>query len=608
MAIQGPAWDNSTEYPSFDSDLYRQDSEKVRALTQQIRERIAKQTSLLQQPEIMPANEQSWVRELQEISVLRQEASTLGFNLMTYANLEGSIDAKDPRARKELTRVQDLMSDLEAAYLPVGLYLKRCPHALVEKYLQHAVTRSEAFWLKEGRRFEIYSLSTAEEVTLTQFYNHGPAAWGNLYNQISGAVQVEMPAGKIGLAQANGLLRSNRESERREAWEAIQKAWKPQEESISAILNNLAGWRLEEYRKRGEAARARSPEVQMDFLSFPLRDSRIERSSLTAMMNAVAARSDLSAKAMNLMAKSLGKKKIDPWDILAPAPQKGDSTYPFEEAIALIRKTYSSLHPEMADFLDLMVKNKWIDGRVLPNKRTGAFCAGFKKSRAPRVFQTYMGSLQDVSTLAHELGHAFHNWVMRDLPLPETRYPMTLAETASIFSETALADEMGKTGRDSVRFEVAWADVSDALIFLANIPARFEFEKNFYEQRKSGPLTPTELNQLTDKAWRKFYGEHLSKTEEQFWMTKLHFSIAGVSFYNFPYTFGYLFSLAVYSMREEWGAEFYPRYCALLRDTGRMTAEEVARRHLGCELSSEEFWEKSLTIVEAKIQSFEKLV
>jgi oligoendopeptidase F len=141
-----------------------------------------------------------------------------------------------------------------------------------------------------------------------------------------------------------------------------------------------------------------------------------------------------------------------------------------------------------------------------------------------------------------------------------------------------------------------------------NIPARFDFEKNFYEARLNGALSPAELSDMTDKAWRKWYGEEISETESQYWMTKLHLSISGVSFYNFPYTFGYLFSLGIYAKRAEMGADFFKAYTEILRDTGRMTAEDLIQKHLGQDIRQPEFWLGSIGIVEKKVTEFEKML
>jgi oligoendopeptidase F len=221
---------------------------------------------------------------------------------------------------------------------------------------------------------------------------------------------------------------------------------------------------------------------------------------------------------------------------------------------------------------------------------------------------TYTGGMREVLTLAHELGHAFHSWAMRDLPIQESQYPMTLAETASTFAEAATMDHLiGQATTDTQRLALCWSDLREAETFLLNIPARFHFEKAFYERRQAGPVAASGLKDLMLEAWQNTYGDTLAAGDAMFWASKLHFSLASVSFYNFPYTFGYLFSLGIFARRAELGEKFYPAYVALLRDTGRMTAEDVARRHLGVDLTQPGFWDASLKIIEAKVTRVEAL-
>ena len=195
---------------------------------------------------------------------------------------------------------------------------------------------------------------------------------------------------------------------------------------------------------------------------------------------------------------------------------------------------------------------------------------------------TYTGGASDVITLAHELGHAYHSWVMRDLPDCQRRYGMSLAETASTFGEAIVRDDLlARAGSPAEELAIVWEEASALVAFILNIPARFDFEKGFCEARAERPLRPAELNEMMSAAWKKWYGDCLAEPDPLFWASKLHFYISGLSFYNFPYLFGYLFSLGVYARRDELGDEFFPRYEALLRDTGRMTAEDLAAKHLG---------------------------
>lgn len=212
-------------------------------------------------------------------------------------------------------------------------------------------------------------------------------------------------------------------------------------------------------------------------------------------------------------------------------------------------------------------------------------------------------------TLAHELGHAFHNWVMRDMPICQTRYPMTLAETASIFAENVVRDHMLNQAKSKEeKLEMLWEELSSCYALMVNIPVRFEFEKAFYEQREQGDLDASQLCQLMSNTWKAWYGESMSQPDSYFWASKLHFSISEVSFYNYPYLFGYLFSIGVYSQRAEKAERFYADYVDLLRDTGSMMAEDVVKKHLGMDLSGSEFWQQSIDTVKAKIDEFEALL
>ncbi len=376
------------------------------------------------------------------------------------------------------------------------------------------------------------------------------------------------------------------------------------QESFASILNALSGWRLTEYQMR-------SNEKDVHFLDPSLRQSRITAETLDSMLSVAKANRSVGQKAGQLMAKVHGLDTMKPWNHMAAMPSlSGDKkTYAFDEAIALIREAFSQVHQEMADFVDMMVENGWIDAKPSENRRLGAYCTKFAATRSPLVFMTWGGSRSDLLTLAHELGHAFHNWVMRDMPLCQTRYPMTLAETASIFAENIVRDSLlAKANSREEKLEMLWEELTSCYALMVNIPVRFEFEKAFYEQRSQGELTPAQLCELMGEKWADWYGDSMSQADRYFWASKLHFSISEVSFYNYPYLFGYLFSLGVYSQREEKGAQFYSDYIALLRDTGSMKAEQVVEKHLGMDLTKADFWQQSIDRVKEKVDAFEVLL
>ena len=263
----------------------------------------------------------------------------------------------------------------------------------------------------------------------------------------------------------------------------------------------------------------------------------------------------------------------------------------------------------MGEFVRMMAEKRWIEGTVGERKRPGAYCTGFAKSRTPRVYMTYTGGASDVITLAHELGHAYHSWVMRDLPDCQRRYGMSLAETASTFGESIVRGALlERAATPAEEIAIVWEEASALVAFILNIPARFDFEKTLYEARAERPLRPAELNEMMSASWGKWYGDTLAEPDPLFWASKLHFYISGLSFYNFPYLFGYLFSLGVHARRDSFGAEFFPRYEALLLDTGRMTAEDLAARHLEVDLTRPDFWRGTVAALGSRIDRFEELV
>ncbi len=396
-----PAWDLESEYPSLTSSEFLADESRFAALTSELSER----TEGLRPQLNAPASPQT-IEALQKILLLNLEAGTLIWNLMTYISCIRSTDAKNEEAKSKQSQLQSLNSQYNQTFKPIHLFLSTCEDSVIDKVLLHPELKGSVFTWSQERKLKDTLLSEKEEKMLAALQTDGFDSWGQLYNSLSGTMRVTVELNgqkqEMGLAQASGMTRNADESERKAAWMGIQKAWKENEESAAAILNSLAGWRLETYQKR-------SHQQHVDFMTFPLAQSRIQKETLNAMMTAVENNKKDIQKAALLMAKMLGKIKLDPWDTLAPAPiPRASSATDFETGLAQIRSAFAGVHSEFGEFVDLMSRNRWIEARVLPNKSNGAYCTGFVKSRTPRVFQTYLGSNKDISTLAHELGHAYH--------------------------------------------------------------------------------------------------------------------------------------------------------------------------------------------------------
>ncbi|HTL13208.1 MAG TPA: M3 family oligoendopeptidase [Bdellovibrionota bacterium] len=606
--VTGPAWNLESEYPGIETGPFRTDWNEAEKLVGELEALTARITI---PPKDAPGS--AWsaqVPHLQKACKIRQELELRSWNLARYLHMAISVDTSRADLRKQRSELQALESRCEQAWNPAELWIALAPADAAEAYLSDAKVGLERFVVERRRLLRDQKLGLPEENLVSALSVDGFDAWGTLYDNIAGSIRctVQTPEGEqtFGAAAAQEFTASTQEPVRKSAYLALEAAWGVHRESCAAILNALAGWRLEMYRRRSHTR-------QVGFLDGALYSSRIERATLDTMMEAITTDGRaVGQRALKAMARAMGKKKIDCWDFMAPAPPLPGASaakpIPFAQAVETVASCGDEVDPELGAFVRMAAEKQWIEGRVLPNKLPGAYCSKFIKSRTPRVYLTYQGTPSNVRTLAHELGHAYHNWVMRELPLSQAGYPMTLAETASILMETLVNDVLKRQSDAATSWAASWDDGANAAAFLLNIPSRFTFEREFYERRAKGELTVEEISEISERHFTEHYGQVMGQVPKAFWQTKLHFYISGVSFYNFPYSFGYLFALGVYAQRQKLGKGFAQAYRALLNDTGRMTAEDVAKKHLGADLTKPDFWRDSIRMAEERVQLLEEAV
>ena len=609
IGVQGVAWDLSSEYESADCPAIDSDLSAASELMDQMKQHNLVLLPLLERAEGLGVEEATGgIEAAREIHRISEEVRSLIGNPDSYADCRMSVDSQDEAAQVLSGQLQSYQKRFSELSQPLSQFLDLVSAEIIEVYLDHELTKSTRFVVEHARKRRDFNLSLAEETLVSGLAQDGIHAWGRLYDQLAGTLTCDVLVGNesqsMGLAETSGLLQKPDDGTRENAWRAINEAWGEQVESCAAAINSIAGWRL-------ELGRRRSGKSPVHFLDSPAHMNRISKTTLDVVLSVAEESMPLAQRAALLQAKAYGKDRYGPWDQRSPAPALGDDDrpIPYAEALELIANAYRSVDPTMGEFVEMMAERKWIEGTVGSRKRPGAYCTAFPKSRTPRVYMTYTGGTSDVITLAHELGHAFHSWTMRDLPDSQQSYGMSLAETASTFGETIVRDALlERAETPSEELAIAWEETGALISFVLNIPTRFEFEKNFYQAREERPLRPDELKELMSQAWQKWYGESLSEPDPLFWANKLHFFISELSFYNFPYLFGYLFSLGVYAKRLSFGDEFFPRYEGLLRDTGRMTAEDLAAKHLDVDISQADFWRDTVAMLQPRVDHFEKLV
>ena len=465
--------------------------------------------------------------------------------------------------------------------------------------IQFAVRRMR----EEGRR----QMTQPLEALAADLNVNGLHAWGRLYDALTGKLSFEMtfPDGHtetVPMARRRALMSEPNRPLREAAFHSGQKPWQDHADTLAAALNGIAGTRLCLYGRR----------ANQHFLDTPLFDSAMSRRSLDAMIAAIRAEIELPRRMLRAAAKLQGTPALHYFDLEAPQVAAPDEKpLSWDEACATVERSFASVYPKLGVYFRELLHRRWVEAQPRPGKRPGAFCSGSVLRHEERVYMTWHNTMHDMVTLAHESGHAWHSSVLRPARPLAANYPMTLAETASNFAEMILLDGLQSDPalQPAMKAYLLDQEMVRAHAYLINIPMRYEFEQKFYEERKQGEISITRFRQLMVAAQRQLYGDTLLPDGEDpmFWASKMHFFISGVSFYNFPYVFGYLLSQALFARFKAEGAAFLPRYEAFLAATGSATCEEVARQTLGADLTSPKFWATGIQALESSIKAYEAL-
>ncbi len=541
------------------------------------------------------------VEELRELLKRIQEVS---MGLVESSAFVGCLTAQNVRDVKALL-LQGNLGQIGARLGVVSTAIEHLYVTIPEERWAALFTAEElapySFILNEQREMARFKMPREQEALAADLAVDGYHAWSRLYNMVVGRmeidVEVEGKREKLSVGQATNLLSHPDPMLRRAAFTEIEAAFSKEAELCASALNHLAGFRLNLYKNRDWE----------DILWEPLQGNRMQRSTLDAMWQAVEKGKPSLLLYLRRKAELLGLKQLAWYDLNAPLGAAGKKI-PFDEAANFVVEQLGKFSPEIADFTRNALDKRWVEAEDRGGKRPGAFCTSLPKSGESRVFMTYSGTIKSLGTLAHELGHAYHGHVLRDVPLLLRRYAMNVAETASIFNELLVVDgALAGASTPEERLGILDDKIGSSVAFFMDIHSRFLFETRFYAERRSGLLSVDRLNELMLQAQRDAFRDGLSDYHPHFWASKLHFYSTGVPFYNFPYTFGYLFSAGVYARAREEGTGFAKSYRELLLDTPRMTVEDLARKHLGVDLTKPDFWEAAVQLAVDDVQEFLRL-
>ena len=590
MTNETQRWDLDGIFPGGSSSPQLQEElALVRAKTETLKDQVAALDADLSLEEL-----KSLVDSMADVQVYLGECRA-------FVGCLTAQDVHDKKAKLLQGDLGQIAASLAGVLTAIDQIFVSIPEEKWQAFLEDEELKGLSFPLNERRAVAQTKMSPELETLVTDLEVDGYHAWSQLYYTIVGDMSIEVELDgenkTLSMGQAANLLSNPDPNLRQDVFQKYENAWAEKAELFASTLNHLAGFRINLYKNRGWD----------DVLAEPLQRNRMERATLDAMWAAVEGGKSHLVKFLKRKAELLKLDQVAWYDLNAPLGDAGREI-PFAEAQDFVVGQFRKFSPEMADFTQRALDLRWVEAENRGGKRPGAFCTSLPKSKESRVFMTYSGTIDSLGTLAHELGHAYHGYVLKDMPLFLRRYAMNVAETASTFGELLVVDgAIGAAQSPQEKLGILEDKIGRSVAFFMDIHSRFLFETRFYEARKQGLVSSDQLNQLMLEAQREAFLDSLKEYHPHFWASKLHFYSTGVPFYNFPYTFGYLFSAGVYARAKAEGQSFAGDYANLLLDTARMSVEDLARKHLGVDLTKPDFWEAAVKLATDDVEEFLEL-
>ncbi len=574
-------WNLSPLYPGFDDPAFREDLQSLQA-------DIAAFHAALR--EDAGNGKEKLEGLLARYDALSGKLDRVGS--MIFLTL--AVDAENAAANACMTTYLRAGKDAEEAETAFSRYLASLPD-LPELLASSPSLSAVAFALSEMAEKAAHLLPPEMEKPILTMQLSGGEAFSQLRDKLDSTLLVDYQEEQLPLSAIRAKASDPDPDVRRSAYLAELEGYRKIELPMSYCLNAI----------KAEAVTLSRLKGYDSVLSMTLRDTRMSGDTLNVMWEAITEALPALRRYLKAKARLLGHRNGLPfYDLFAPVG-RFSRTYSYEEAQKLLLDIFGSFAPEMRNLMAEAFSHAWIDVDPRPGKSGGAFCSGLYDLGESRVMTNFTGSLSDISTLAHELGHAFNDRQLQKMPRLLTSIPMQLAETASTFNEVFLSAAMRKNATPEEELSLLDAGLQESIQTLVDIRSRFLFESDVIEAQADHMLTSRELCDRMLKAQDATYGDGLDPDfrHPYMWACKSHYYSTGLHFYNFPYAFGTLFARGLYERWCREGADFVPVYCSLLARFGSGSVEEITRS-VGIDVTRKDFWQQAVSGILSDVERF----
>lgn len=575
-------WSLDTLYKGYDDPNFLEDIEKLK----EWKIGLSNVCQTLQE-------EENEVKLHKGLSLLEQ-IRDYTYRLKMYTQLRLSVDSNNEQNSTWSYTVNNLCAD-------ISYYESKLWNIIINiENLKDLIERDEKakkyeFILNEKIQKCKYDLNDKQEQILSMVYLTSLKAFSDMYYALTGNAKAKFRGESLPLTKVKNMCHDTSSEVRKEAFLAELKAYEAIAEPLSFAISAIKSQQLKEARLRG----------YKDPLEKMLMDSRMNKKTLDVMMDSIESYLPKFRTYLKKKANLLGYDHGLPWYEIYATLGECNFNFSIGECNEYILKHFKPVSDNLYQMVKRAFNEDWIDYPTKQGKQPGAFCENLGWIKESRMITNYNNTLSDIVTVAHELGHAFHGMMIENQPILNREYCMPLAETASTFNENIIYNALAADMDEYNRLLVIDTQLSALCQNILDIYARFQFEKSVFEHVEKGFLNASQLCELMKKALLKSFGDGLDPNylHPYRWITKVHYYIPDIAYYNFPYTFGALFSRGLYAKYKEEGSSFIPKYEALLQATTTNTVEDVAAI-ADIDLTTDKFWKQSLQSIVDQMNEF----